>query len=403
MDGSIDTLAALIAVVGSAVARVVHRFDVPLLAGGLILHLAADLVRNRGWFGVLRAVGPEHRGLRVRDVQAAAFAGGSVNAFVPARAGDLVKLAVLRRRMPESRMPTLMATLAPETLFEWLAGAVLLSWAIAMGYMPTTIAVDALAGAADHPVTAAIVAAAGAVGLVAGFTVIRRWARRLSHELAAGVAVLREPRTYVRTVASWQFSARLLRLAAIACCLSACRLPGGIVAAAVTMAIDGGTRLRFAPASTGLRVGLLAYALPAATGTAVSVGAVIVYLAVMKATRTACSVAIGGTVLVTTFGCAPRATRSPRCGACARPRRSTRRRPRCRSRRADGGGQTRPSSAGAVCDARNWTTSHVATPPATNGSLAASASISARSSPRARITPPVRGTCRPDTRKRPAA
>jgi len=307
MDGSIDTLAALIAVVGSAVARVVHRFDVPLLAGGLILHLAADLVRNRGWFGVLRAVGPEHRDLRVRDVQAAAFAGGSVNAFVPARAGDLVKLAVLRRRMPESRMPTLMATLAPETLFEWLAGAVLLTWAIAMGYMPTTIAVDALAGAADHPVTAAIVAAAGAVGLVAGLTVIRRWARRLSHELAAGVAVLREPRTYVRTVASWQFSARLLRLAAIACCLSACRLPGGIVAAAVTMAIDGGTRLRFAPASTGLRVGLLAFALPAATGTAVSVGAVIVYLAVMKATRTTCSVAIGGTVLVTTFG-----VRSPR-------------------------------------------------------------------------------------------
>ena len=177
-----------------------------------------------------------------------------------------------------------------------------------MGYMPTTIAVDALAGAADHPVTAAIVAAAGAVGLVAGLTVIRRWARRLSHELAAGVAVLREPRTYVRTVASWQFSARLLRLAGPSPVASRRgRLPGGIVAAAVTMAIDGGTRLRFAPASTGLRVGLLAFALPAATGTAVSVGAVIVYLAVMKATRTACSVAIGGTVLVTTFG-----VRSPR-------------------------------------------------------------------------------------------
>src|SRR4051794_24937491 len=158
MDGSIDTLAALIAMVGNAVAHVFHRFDVPLLAVGLVLHLTADLVRNRGWFGVLRAVGPEHGDLRARDVQAAAFAGGSVNAFVPARAGDLVKLAVLRRRLPESRMPTLMATLAPETLFEWFAGALLLSWALALGYMPTSIAVDALAGAADHPVTAAVVA-----------------------------------------------------------------------------------------------------------------------------------------------------------------------------------------------------------------------------------------------------
>ena len=98
MDGSIDTLAALLAMAGGAVANVFRRFDVPLLAAGLLLHLTADLVRNRGWYGVLRAVGPEHRDLRVRDVQAAAFAGGSVNAFVPARAGDLVKLAVLRRR-----------------------------------------------------------------------------------------------------------------------------------------------------------------------------------------------------------------------------------------------------------------------------------------------------------------
>ena len=43
------------------------------------------------------------------------------------------------------------------------------------------------------------------------------------------------------------------------------------------------------------------------------------------------------------------------------------------------------------CEARNWMISAVATPPATNGSAAAIASISSRSSPRARITPPVRG------------
>lgn len=307
MDGSIDTLAALIATAGLDVARGVRRFDIPLLAVGLLLHLVADAVRNTGWYGVLRAAGPEQRALRVRDVQAATFAGGGVNALVPARAGDLVKLAVLRRRAPEARMPTLMATLLPETLFECIAGALLLGWALSQGYLPVTYLADALVGAADHPVTAVLAAAVVAAAAVAAITLIRRWARRLSRDLAAGVAILRRPRAFVVQVATWQLAGRVVRLAAISCCLTACRLPGGLVAAAVAMAIDGGTRLRFAPATAGLRLGLLGFALPAATGTAVSVGAIVAYMTVMKATRTACCLAIATGVLVTTFG-----ARSPR-------------------------------------------------------------------------------------------
>ena len=303
MDGSIDTLAALIATAAGAVADAVRRFDIPLLALGLVLHLVADLVRNRGWYGVLRAAGPDYDTLRVRDVEAAAFAGGSVNALVPARAGDLVKLAVVRRRgAPDARMPTLMATLVPETLFEWVVGAALLAWVLAAGYLPVDTVADALVGAASHPVTAAIGAAVVVAGGVAAITVMRRWARKLSHDLAAGVAILGHPRAFLTGVVSWQLAGRVVRLAAMACCLSACRLPGGPAAAGVAMAIDGGTRLHVGPATTGLRVGLLAYALPAATGTAVSLGAVIAYLAVVKAVRTACSLAIGGTVLVAMFG-----------------------------------------------------------------------------------------------------
>ena len=303
MDGSIDTLAALIATAAGVVADAVRRFDIPLLALGLVLHLVADLVRNRGWYGVIRAAGPEHDTLRVRDVQAAAFAGGSVNALVPARAGDLVKLAVVRRRgAPDARMPTLMATLVPETLFEWLVGAALLAWVLAAGYLPVDTVADSLVGAASHPVTAAIGAAVVVAGGVTAITGMRRWARKLSRDLAAGVAILGRPRAFVTGVVSWQLAGRVVRLVAIACCLSACRLPGGPAAAGVAMAIDGGTRLHVGPATTGLRVGLLGYALPAATGTAVSLGAVIAYLAVVKAVRTACSLAIGGTVLVATFG-----------------------------------------------------------------------------------------------------
>ena len=60
------------------------------------------------------------------------------------------------------------------------------------------------------------------------------------------------------------------------------------------------------------------------------------------------------------------------------------------------------SKPSAVWEALNWMTWTLATPPRTNGSSAASASIASRSSPRARITPPVRGICRPLTTKCPS-
>jgi hypothetical protein len=307
MDGTIDTLGALIAMAG-ALLRIVGRFDLPLLAGGLVLHLTADVVRSGGWYGVLRGVGPEHRAVRLRDVQAAALAGGAINAVVPARGGDLVKVALVRRRAPAARIPTLMATFIPETLFEWVAGVALLTWAVASGYFPVGIATGTVAEAAEQPVTAGLAAAAAAAVIFAGAVITRRWARRLSRDLAAGFAILHRPGDFLTRVVSWQLAARLIRLAAIACCLTACRLPGGLTAAAVTMAIDGGTRLRFAGASAGLRVGLLGYALPAATGTAVSLAAVIAYLAAVKVVRMTTSLAIGCAILVGAFG-----VHSPRC------------------------------------------------------------------------------------------
>src|SRR5689334_13151328 len=101
--------ADILRAVGELMAGAGRRFDVPLLLAGLALHLLADVVRNGGWHTVLRAASPAHRALRLRDVQAAAFVGGGVNAIVPARAGDVVKVALVRRRLPEARLPTVMA------------------------------------------------------------------------------------------------------------------------------------------------------------------------------------------------------------------------------------------------------------------------------------------------------
>jgi hypothetical protein len=304
MSVTADSVLALAESTGDFFASAGRRFDVLLLAAGLALHLVADVVRNGGWHGVLRAADPAHRPLRLRDVQAAAFAGGGVNSVVPARAGDLVKLALIRRRVPAARMPTLAATFVPETLFETLAGVLLLTWAVAGGYVPVDVAV---AQAGGHPAAAAAIGAGAAALIAAAGVLLRRRARRLYGDLVAGFAILRRPRDFAVRVVSWQLAGRAIRLAAIACCLAACRLPGDAAAAALAMAVEGGTRVSFAPATAGLRVALLAYGLPAVTGTTVSLGAVVAYVAVVRSVRTVVSLAIAAVILAATFG-----THSPR-------------------------------------------------------------------------------------------
>src|SRR4051794_760648 len=115
----------MVALVGDAVDRLRQSAELLLggaasvrpewLAAGLLLHLAAQLVRVRGWWNILRAAYPGERDLRVRDVAASYMAGSGLNGILPARGGDVVKLAFLRRRIERSSYATLAATSVPET------------------------------------------------------------------------------------------------------------------------------------------------------------------------------------------------------------------------------------------------------------------------------------------------
>jgi hypothetical protein len=269
--------------------------DLTLLAAGVALHLGADGIRNRGWCGIVRAACPT-AAPRVRDVQVAAFAGGGVNGVVPARGGDALKLAVLRRRAPGVPLSTLAATLVADSLLEGLAGVALLAWALTAGVVP-------LAPLTEHPALAAALAALAALVAVGGL----RLARRRLPNIAAGLAVLGRPRALVTDVLSWQLLARAVRLVAIACCLAACGLPASAEAALLTMAVEGATRVRVAPVSGTLRLGLLAYGLPALTGAAVPVSAIVAYLTLVTAARSGAGLAVSLAVLARELHtCAPR-------------------------------------------------------------------------------------------------
>src|SRR5919204_6842755 len=97
------------------------------------LCLVASAVRTRGWFETVRTAYPEAKDLRYRDVLRAYFTGAGLNGLLPARVGDAVKLAALRRRLPEAPYPTLAATLVPPGTVDGVLGAGLVLWLLATG------------------------------------------------------------------------------------------------------------------------------------------------------------------------------------------------------------------------------------------------------------------------------
>ncbi len=258
--------------------------DIPLILAGVALHFGADGIRNCAWCRIVRAAFPA-RGPRRRDIQAAAFAGGGVNALVPARAGDLLKVGMLRRRSPGLSRATGLATLAADSLFESVTGAMLLAWALWHGLSPLGRA---------HPLL--ILAGGLAVAALAAIVVRRH------PSLAAGFRILRGPWTAVAAVLGWQLAARAVRLGAISCGLAACALPATLTAALAVMAIEGGTRVRLMPLSGGLRLGLLASALPLVTGVPVATGAIAAYLALITCARTVVGAALATALLARELG-----------------------------------------------------------------------------------------------------
>src|SRR4249919_901832 len=160
----LDKLEAIGRTAGHAATLIFDRtaaVDPWLLGLGAVLYLAAQTVRPRGWHTILRAAFPEATDLRPRDVIRAYLASASINAIVPARGGDVVKLALLRRRIEGARYATLAATFIPETLFETAFGTALVVWGLAMGFIPVPTTSGELPAldvslVVGHPVPAAL-------------------------------------------------------------------------------------------------------------------------------------------------------------------------------------------------------------------------------------------------------
>lgn len=280
MVDRVQTIAQALAHVAELIVDNAVSVNVWWLAAGVLAHYAHQVVRIRGWWNILRAAYPRAESLRYRDVVAAYFAGSGLNAVVPARGGDVMKLYMVKQRTPGGRYPTLVTSFVPEGLFEAVMGGALLIWALYRGFLPVptsrlelpTLDVSYLMA---HPLQSSVVGGALLAAAVLALQWLRRHARSFVDRLRQGFAILATPRDYLTGVVTWQAAGRVVRLGSLACFLAAFAIPVTVSSVVLVMAAQGGGRIiPIAPASGGLRLAMLSYGLPEVTGQPVDIAAI---------------------------------------------------------------------------------------------------------------------------------
>jgi uncharacterized membrane protein YbhN (UPF0104 family) len=246
-----------------SVGEQLSSLDPRWVALALAFQVANVGFRALAWRAVVAAAYPREE-VRLRDCAAAYAAGVALNAYVPARGGEALKIALLRLRVPGSAVTTLAASSTVILLFDAVMGVLLVSIAWSLGVLP---------GLPQPSLTAVlgVVAGAAALALLVSFL------PRLRAHLRQGTAILRTPGVYVRRVVPAQLAAWVCRVAVSFTLLAAFGLPATLPLAALVVVAGGlSTLVPATPGGAGTQQVLVVFALQqaatAASALAFSIG-----------------------------------------------------------------------------------------------------------------------------------
>ncbi len=271
---------------------------VPVLLG-VLCHSVKMLVRTYAWRNVLAAAYPRVP-VRWRSVFGAYAAGAGVNAILPARGGDLLKLYLVKRRVQGAHYPTLAASLLVETIVDLTLSSLLLLWALSRHVLPGVHVVRTLPGVDwfwlfRHPRLALVlVACAVLASFLLGLLAAGRIAA-FGKRVEQGLAILRTPALYLRRVAFWQLVDWSLRVATIYFFLRGFHIPATLDnALRMQVAQSLSTILPLTPSGIGTEQALSVYVL---SGQA-SRTALLSYSVGMELVLTVWNVALGTAALL---------------------------------------------------------------------------------------------------------
>jgi uncharacterized membrane protein YbhN (UPF0104 family) len=234
------------------------------LSIGILCHLCKLMAVSRAWRNIIKAAYPD-RPVRWRQMFGAYVAGTGVNAVVPARGGDVVRLYLAKHRIPESTYTTLVSSSLLQTLFDMALATCFVLWAVTQDALPGIDVLPDLPAldygwALRHPTAGLIL-----FGLLLLFgTALVAWiAERVEEfqaKVAQGFSAFRDRSYYVRSVVVWQVADWGLRLLTIFFFLRAFGIPAtlhNVVLVQVTQSLA--TIFPFSPAGIGTEQAFLLY------------------------------------------------------------------------------------------------------------------------------------------------
>ena len=252
----------------------------------VLAHLAKLTCTSMAWRNILAAAYPDQAVRRLRIV-GAYLAGVGVNAVVPVRAGDAVRIVLAHRAVPESTYTTIVSSTLVLAIFDVTAASALILWAAltqealpGLGDLPRLPSFDFAWLLEDPVLTELLLAALLILGVVLAI-----WIHRHVVDFRARVkqafAVVRRPTLYLRSVALWQAGDWALRIVTIWFMLDAFDIPQTLEnALLVQVSASVATLVPLTPAGIGTEQAFLLYVFRGAVSSsqllAFSVGAKLV-------------------------------------------------------------------------------------------------------------------------------
>jgi len=234
------------------------------VALALLLHLLRLVFRAYAWRAILAAAYPDQRP-RFRSAFGAYAAGVGVNSIVPARAGDAIKLYLIKHRIPEASYATLAPTLVAETLFDFVVGIALIAWALSLGVLPAHEVYSRLPSVdwgflLKYEKWTAVVLATLITLAIFGFIIFLEKGDKFRARVGRGFAIMRDPPRFLTQVALPQAISWVLRAGTVYYFLRAFNVHASVHNALLAMVVDSlATLFPATPGGAGTKQGLIVF------------------------------------------------------------------------------------------------------------------------------------------------
>ena len=269
----------------------------------VLAHVAKLACTSMAWRNVLAAAYPD-RAVRWLSIYAAYLAGVGVNAIVPVRAGDAVRIVLAHRAIPDSTYTTVVSSTLVLSIFDIAAATALLTWAAVsldelpgLGELPQLPSFD-FAWFLDHPLAAELILAGVLIALAVFGWWISGHVADFWGRVRQAFSVVRRPTQYLSTVAVWQAGDWALRLVTIWFLLDAFGIPQSLEnVLLVQVSTSIATLIPLTPSGIGTEQAFLLYVFRGA----VSASDLLAFSVGMRLTTVTTNVLLGFTAIALTL------------------------------------------------------------------------------------------------------